>query len=319
MGRRNVLQTSPSRVEPGHSFEVWPAWKVRKIINAFRTRYRNQLESCEIPKAGFAADMALSTDYALDNSAPQAGDRFDALSATFDRGTIHNLEARGVASGWHCLEVGAGGGSIATWLSERVGPTGRVVVTDINTRFLENLKQPNVEILQHNIVTDPLPEAAFDLVHARLVLMHLPDRDSVLTRLVAALKPGGWLVDEEFDVLSLRADPDLSPREELLNTITAIDRVLVHRGVGLRFGRLLFAKLRAMGLYEVDAEARLFMFAGRSVGATLARTAFDQLRDAMIADGHVTAEEFAHDRRRLDDPNFVTLSPTLWAAWGRRP
>ena len=114
--------------------------------------------------------------YALDNAAVQAGDRFSALSELFDAGTIDHIEQRGITSGWHCLELGGGGGSIAAWLSERVGPTGRVVVTDINTRFLDPLQRPNLEVRRHNIVTDPLPEGAFDLIHARLVLMHLPER-----------------------------------------------------------------------------------------------------------------------------------------------
>jgi hypothetical protein len=94
-------------------------------------------ESIKSPKADGAARAADSwpgTRYALENSAAQARDRFVALSALFDAGTVRDLEERGVSSGWHCLEVGGGGGSIAAWLSGRVGPRGRVVVTDINTR-----------------------------------------------------------------------------------------------------------------------------------------------------------------------------------------
>jgi len=53
-----------------------------------------------------------------------------------------------------------------------------------------------------NIVNDPLPEAAFDLVHTRLVLVHLPERDRVLERLIAALKPGGWIAADELDACS---------------------------------------------------------------------------------------------------------------------
>jgi tRNA A58 N-methylase Trm61 len=93
--------------------------------------------------------------YALDNAAVQAGDRMTALSEIFDPGTIHHIEQRGITSGWHCLEVGGGGGSIANWMSERVGRSGRVVVTDINTRFLNSLQRSNLEVRRHNIVTDP--------------------------------------------------------------------------------------------------------------------------------------------------------------------
>lgn len=269
--------------------------------------------------SSFPANSPVETSYALDNSAPQAGDRFNALRTMFDAGTISHLDRLGVTSGWHCLEVGGGSGSIATWLSDRVGPEGRVLVTDIDTRFLDAIKRPNLEIRQHDIVNDSLPEGAFDLVHARLVLMHLPQREDVLARLVKALKPGGWLLDEEFDVLSLRANPDLSPVEELLNSETAFYRVLSQKGVELSYGRILFGRLRALGLEDVSAEGRLSMWTQGSAGAALLRSNFEQLREAMIQSGYITARDHARDMARLDDPNFVTPSPTLWAVQGRRP
>jgi hypothetical protein len=86
-------------------------------------------ESSKCPKtdAGTrAANLPSETGYALENAGAQAGDRFIALSALFDAGTIRHLEGCGVSSGWHCLEVGGGGGSIAAWLSQRVGSRGRV-------------------------------------------------------------------------------------------------------------------------------------------------------------------------------------------------
>jgi SAM-dependent methyltransferase len=193
------------------------------------------------------------------------------------------------------------------------------VVTDINTRFLDTLDRPNLQIWQHNIVTDPLPEAAFDLVHARLVLMHLPQRDAVLARLVKALKPGGWLLDEEFDVLSLRADPAINRCEADLNTSFALDRMLTEWGVELRFGRLLYGRLRELGLAEVGAHARLSMGSGGSIEARLLRSNYCQLREAMIECGYITAKDLEHDLKRLDDPDFLILTPTLWSAWGRRP
>src|SRR5262249_7966590 len=72
----------------------------------------------------------LNYGYTPDKSDMPEGDRFSALEKLFDAGTIQLVHERGVAEGWHCLEVGAGRGSIAAWLSERVGPTGRVIATD---------------------------------------------------------------------------------------------------------------------------------------------------------------------------------------------
>src|ERR1039458_7122444 len=44
-----------------------------------------------------------------------------------------------------------------------------------------------------------LRRVTFDLVHARLVLVHVPQRAQALAAMVAALKPGGWLLLEEAD------------------------------------------------------------------------------------------------------------------------
>lgn len=257
-------------------------------------------------------------DYLLANSGSEAQTRFASLSELFDPGTIRHLDSRGVSPGWRCLEVGGGGGSVASWLADRVGPTGHVLATDIDPRFLEMLKHPNMEVLRHNIVTDPLPDAAFDLVHARLVLLHIPQRQQALERMIAALKPGGWLVAEEYDSASMPPDPAESPGEVLLETHAAMMRIFEEAGVDRRYGRLLFARLRAHRLTNVAAEARVFMFEGGSPGASMLRTNYHQLRAAMIDGHYITQKQFDKDLARLDHPDFIMPSGILWSAWGRR-
>jgi SAM-dependent methyltransferase len=98
--------------------------------------------------------------YLLDNRQEEAGDRFTALAALYDPVTIRHFDILGVAEGWRCLEVGAGGGSVVRHLSERVGATGRVLATDIEPRFLDPLAElENVDVARHDVVVDPLPEA----------------------------------------------------------------------------------------------------------------------------------------------------------------
>jgi Methyltransferase domain len=92
--------------------------------------------------------------------------RLAGLSAQFDPVTIRHLAAVRVAAGWHCLEVGAGAGSIARWLAATVGSTGRVVATDLDTQFLDDLPCPPVEVVRHDITRDPVEQDAFDLIHA---------------------------------------------------------------------------------------------------------------------------------------------------------
>ena len=74
----------------------------------------------------------------------------------------------------------------------------------------------------------------------------------MLTRLVSALKPGGWLVDEEFDSVSLLPDPTVSPGEVILNTQMAVMRILKDRGAERRFGRFSMAGCGHMGLWKLE-------------------------------------------------------------------
>jgi len=263
--------------------------------------------------------QSAGSTYILANASPETRARFDALSTLYDSATIQHLESCDVGLGWNCLEVGGGGGTIAAWLGERVGAHGHVLVTDLDPRFLDCSKLSNLEVRRHNVVTDPLPEAAFDLIHSRLVLIHLPEREKVLARLIAALKPSGWLVVEDFDSMSLPSDPLLNSGETQLKTQPALYRVVEDAGLERRWGRLLYGRMRALGLVDVRAEGRLSMWSGGSAGADLTRANFQQLRDALVGGGLVTEQEFQRDLARLDDPNLMMPSPIMWTAWGRRP
>ena len=256
--------------------------------------------------------------YLLDNAAPQAQDRFRALADLYDSGTIRHLERCGIADGWRCLEVGGGGGSIARWLADRVSPSGRVVATDIDTRHLDALGDPRIEVRQHDVL-EPLPEGPFDLIHARLVLNAVAEREAVLHRMVGALAPAGWLLLEEFDSDSVPPDPSLDCGETYLTTHQALARFMADQGFDRRYGRRLFRQFCDRGLSEVAAEARMFMCEGNSPGAALIRANLEQLRDALIDGGYVTQSQFAEDIAALDRPDFVMPSSILWSVRGRRP
>src|SRR5215469_6283678 len=115
--------------------------------------------------------------------------RLRALENLFDPATIHHLAGVGVESGWRCLEVGGGAGSIARWLAGRVAPGGQVVATDVDTRFLDDQGVDNLEVRRHDITCDPLEAGAFDLAHERVVLMYLPQREQAMARMVEAVRP----------------------------------------------------------------------------------------------------------------------------------
>src|SRR5690242_1537222 len=95
--------------------------------------------------------LAQVNSYVFDNAAPQAGQRFTSLEALYDQVTFRHLAATGVGAGWRCLEVGAGGGSVARWLAHRAGPTGHVLATDINPRWIPPPDIPWLHVSRHDI------------------------------------------------------------------------------------------------------------------------------------------------------------------------
>ena len=72
------------------------------------------------------------------------------------------------------------------------GPTGYVLATDIDPAWLD--PRGAYEVRQHDVAADPPPEpGTFDLVHARLVLVHVPDRARALATIDAHLAAAGEL------------------------------------------------------------------------------------------------------------------------------
>jgi SAM-dependent methyltransferase len=89
---------------------------------------------------------------------------------------------------------------MARWLAGAVGPTGRVVATDIDTSNLTSSAGPNLEVRRHDIVADELDEGLYDLILVRYLLVHLSgQQDTVVDKLVRSLRPGGRLMVEESD------------------------------------------------------------------------------------------------------------------------
>jgi precorrin-6B methylase 2 len=95
--------------------------------------------------------------YVLDNASDQAPPRFAGPEATFDATTQACLAALGPADGWHCWELGAGGGTVAAWLAERVAPRGTVLATDLDPSWMAGLDVANLTVERHDVTADPIP------------------------------------------------------------------------------------------------------------------------------------------------------------------
>jgi hypothetical protein len=251
----------------------------------------------------------------LQNAEPRQ--RLAALEALLDPGTIRHLDALGTGEGWRCLEVGAGGGSIAAWLARRVGPDGYVLATDLDLRYLEALAAPNLGVRRHDIAADELSEGAFDLVHARTVLEHVAGRETALDRMAAALRPGGWLVAESTDIISW-TPITTEPAGRAAFFARASAAAWQYLPLDCFYGRRLVEDLRARGLTEVEAEGRVFAIRGGSPSARIFSAIWTAHKERIVDEGVLTAGEIARFIALHDEPEFAWMSPICVAAWGRR-
>ena len=92
----------------------------------------------------------------MSHESATARERLAAREVALDPETIRHLETFAFGDGWRCLDIGTGGGSIAQLLCQKVGRQGHVVSTDLQTKFLDVIEEPNLEVRSHNIVTDEL-------------------------------------------------------------------------------------------------------------------------------------------------------------------
>ncbi|WP_067450070.1 class I SAM-dependent methyltransferase [Actinomadura macra] len=265
--------------------------------------------------------MASSGDgYLLDNARPEAGTRFDALSELFDPSTFRHIEQLGITSGWRCWEVGAGGSSVVTWLAGKVGPTGQVVATDIDTSWVAGPAEGVVKVLRHDVGRDAPPEGGgFDLVHARLVLVHVTDRERALRTMADSLRPGGVLLLEDADpaLQPLTCLDEYGPEQMLANKLrTGFRSLLTTRGVDLAYGRKLPRLLRETGLSDVNADG-YFPITSPACN-TLEAATVRHVRDALVAAGLATDTDIdAHLANVAAGRLDLSTSPMI-SAWGRR-
>ena len=192
-----------------------------------------------------------------------------------------------------------------------------MVAADLNPRFLDN-PPANVEVRQLDITKDELEAEAYDLVHSRLLLMHLPNPADALDRMSAALKPGGWLVTEEADwgLFSLDGHPDAPWATAFVHDLFAR-----HAEAGLRFpffGRTHPGLVAALRMDSVEAVGRTSVDFGNEDGVNLTRLTFEALRPVNLSVG---ATDVDLDRLQavLDSPTAVITGVTIITTTGRKP
>jgi SAM-dependent methyltransferase len=255
--------------------------------------------------------------YLLDNAQPEAGQRFDALAELFNPSTFRHMEAIGLTRDWRVWEVGAGGASVPDWIATQT--KSYVLATDIDTSWL-SAQSTAYEVMRHDVGSDPAPEGLFDLVHARLVLVHVPRRQAALATMITALRPGGWLLVEEADpgLQPLVCPDEHGPEQELANRLkTAFRTLMAERGVNLRFGRELPRLLRSSGLLDVQSDAYFPM--GGPACNELERATVEQIAERLIGAGLATEEDIRQHLSNVASGRLDLATSPMVSAWARKP
>ena len=255
--------------------------------------------------------------YPLDPAWHAERERLTSLTCLYDGATLRLAEQLGLSPGWRCAEVGAGTGTVAELLAERVGPSGHVLAVDTDTRFLEPLADATLAVQARDITRRPLPPDQFDLVHARLLLEHLPARDDVLRSLASAVAPGGWLLVEDFDwSAATLVDPPSSVHTRVADACRSF---LQAHGYDPQYGRRLPRALRAAGLGEVGTSAvSMQVDADPARGVPQWGLLVDQLAPGLLGAGLVSEEDLGAFAELLHDGDSALFAPLMVSCWGRR-
>lgn len=261
----------------------------------------------------------ISSSYTFTSDGSPAADEHHNLLARICDAQTQRLLRELHLRGKHCLEAGAGAGSIALWLATQVGPSGCVLATDLNPMPIR--PHSRLKVLQHDIVGEPVPESGWDLIHARLLLEHLPQRRQVLNRLVGALNPHGVLVVEDWDLTwshgRVLNAPNFDAADLFERYQDTLWRIFGEAGVDHAWASRAPKTMIEAGLENVTAHYHCQSWPGGTAGTKLIAGGIDLLQDKLVDHG-LTIPELERVRELMADPTMVIRTPPMVSTIGHQ-
>ncbi len=231
--------------------------------------------------------------------------RLKLLETAFDADSLNVLNQVQIKKNASCLEVGPGVGSIFSWLGKKVGPEGRVLGIDKNTKYIRHFIEAPYEVMQGNF-SEMHFENAFDLVHCRYVLIHNPEKAQLISKIKASLKPGACVVLEEPDFTSamfLNDRTDLS--QQRVNT--AISQMFIDLGLNPAYGLSLPKKLADNGFEIIDVQSKIHLSPGNSPIAKVMGKSAEVLADKYSATGNANSADIKNYIANTEDAQYWSV------------
>jgi ubiquinone/menaquinone biosynthesis C-methylase UbiE len=236
------------------------------------------------------------------------------------------LDRVGIGPGQAAIDLGCGPSGILELLAERTLPEGRVVGLDIDPANvamageLARKRLAGVEVMQADAKHTGLRSGSFDLVHARTLLINIPEPEAVVAEMVRLARPGGWVAGQEPDAGLHLCYPHLPAWDRLNEIFQAAYR---RQGADPFIGRRLTELYRNAGLVEVGVDVRAGVFpAGhsrRTIRLELIRSMRTKIMGFGLADQRELDELDRAAREHLSDPRTLLMSYLYFLAWGRKP
>jgi ubiquinone/menaquinone biosynthesis C-methylase UbiE len=237
------------------------------------------------------------------------------------------LDRLNIRPGSRAIDLGCGPCGILDLLSERVGPEGTIVGVERSEQFVAMARKfaaehrlGNVEILQGDAKATGLPRESFDVAHARLVMVNVPEPERLIEEMVALVKPGGVVASHEADYLPHLCDPPSPAWDRLFAIYEAYSR---QNGIDLFVGRKTYRLLRNAGVVDVQVNPIIHVYPHGHNRRTIFWDFLQNVRDSVVTQGFVSASELADLmadlRHHLDDPGTLVVSHLFFQVWGRKP
>ena len=252
-------------------------------------------------------------EYVLGHHLKGEGKRLALMSELLDPMQRRHIEELDIVKpGARTLEVGCGNGSISAWLARRVSPDGKAVAVDLDLSLID-VRAPNLELRQDDIVAAPVDRRSFDLVTARAVLHHVANVEAAIGNLVASLRPDGaiLLIEPDFLPVSVAEPPEV---RAFWNGWLAWSR---ERGIDYQIGRTLAPRLAALGLTQISGTAETAIYNGGSPWADYWTQTITELRDDLISSGKLNDALVNMFLGYCADPSWWTQTIAFTAVHGR--
>jgi ubiquinone/menaquinone biosynthesis C-methylase UbiE len=264
--------------------------------------------------------------YSLGTSAGETS-RLQRQAEEFRAANTALLDRTPLGAGDVAIDLGCGPRGILDLLSDRVGPSGRVIGVDADpthiamaAEMVATRKLGNVEILQADARNTGLPSSSFDVVHARTLLITVPEPAEVVEEMVRLAKPGGWVLSFEPDCESSVCYPTHPAYQRLVDMFAP---VFSRNGADWRIGRRVAELFRSAGIVDVEVEARADVYPHGHTRRTIRVDLIRSMRPHVLELGLATEAEldelFAAALAHLDNPDTVVMPHMTFLVSGRKP